>query len=123
MKESERARPSAVEGSPTKRASASFKTNPYIAEINGDTLLVDKTSFVAFICKTVNVAMQQNRKGDIIKTLEAAVEITAELLHEMLNPNYYDGVSLGNQHPSHSNPFPTMECQKIYCQWEKVQEC
>lgn len=72
-------------------------------QINEDTLIVDKISFVAFICKTVNVAMQQKRKSDRIKTIvEAAVEIlgfkeiTAGLIHEMLNLTNYDGLSQGN---------------------------
>lgn len=35
-------------------------------------LIVDKISFVAFICKTVNVAIQQKKKSDRIKTIVAA---------------------------------------------------
>lgn len=77
--------------------------NPFIEKINEDTLIVEKNSFVAFICKTVNVAMQQKRKSDRIKTIvEAAVEIlgfkeiTAELMYAMLNQTNYDGLSQGN---------------------------
>lgn len=75
--------------------------NPWIREINEDTLIVGKTKFIAFICKTVNVAIQQKKKSDRIKTIvEAAIEIlgitevTAEMIHEMLNPN--NGMSQGD---------------------------
>lgn len=72
-------------------------------KINEDTLVIDKISFVAFICKIVNVAMQQQRKSDRIKTIvQAAAEllgikdIKAEMIHEMLNPTSYDGLSQGD---------------------------
>lgn len=65
-----------------------------------DTLIMDKISFVTFICKIVNVAMQQPKKSDRIKTIvHAAAEllgikdISAEMIHELLNPSKYDGLS------------------------------
>lgn len=71
--------------------------------INEDTLVMDKISFVTFICKIVNVAMQQQRKSDRIKTIvQAATEllgikdIKAEMIHEMLNPTNYNGLSQGD---------------------------
>lgn len=115
MKESELFRPSVVqvvnrakesenrriiEISSATSSQRQTEINPWVREINEDTLIVGKTKFVAFICKTVNVAIQQKKKSDRIKTIvEAAIEIlgitevTAELIHEMLNPNNYDGVS------------------------------
>ncbi|KAI2655997.1 Nucleic-acid-binding protein from mobile element jockey [Labeo rohita] len=77
--------------------------NPWVKKIKEDTLIMDKISFIAFLCKIVNVAMQQQRKSDRIKTvMEAATEllgikdIKAEMIHEMLNHTNYDGLSQGD---------------------------
>lgn len=80
--------------SSTSQQQKEMDTN--VKKINEDTFNVDKISFITFMCKIVNVALQQTRKSDRIKTVvDAAVEIlgfkdpniTAELIHEMLEPN------------------------------------
>lgn len=92
-----------IEASSLAPCQGRSETNSCLKGINEDTLIVDKISFVAFICKTVNVAIQQKKKSDRIKTIvEAAVEIlgikevTAELIHVMLNPSNCDGLSQGD---------------------------
>lgn len=54
----------------------------------------EKKSFVAFICKVVNVAIRQERKSDRIKTVVEAAEeflaikdLKAEDIHGMLSTN------------------------------------
>ncbi len=92
-----------TENMPFELNQRQIETNLYIQKINEDTMIVDKINFITFICKVVNVAIQQKKKSDRIKTIvEAAIvilgikEVTAELIHEMLNPSNCDGVSQGN---------------------------
>jgi len=62
--------------------------------VKENTLMVEKKSFVAFICKVVNVATRQERKSDRIKTVVEAAEeylgirdLKAEDIHSMLSNN------------------------------------
>lgn len=62
--------------------------------VEENTLIVDKKSFLAFICKVVNVATKQERKSDRIKTVVEAAEeflgikdLRAEDIHGMLKTN------------------------------------
>lgn len=60
-------------------------------KVEENTLIVEKKSFIAFICKVVNVATRQERKSDRIKTVVEAAEeflgikdLKAENIHSML---------------------------------------
>lgn len=62
--------------------------------VEENTLMVEKKSFIAFICKVVNVATRQERKSDRIKTVVEAAEeflgikdLKAEEIHGMLSTN------------------------------------
>lgn len=61
---------------------------------------MEKKTFIAFICKVVNVATRQERKSDRIKTVVEAAEeflgikdVKAEDIHSMLSANNNDGGS------------------------------
>ena len=89
--------PIAQRSSPISQQQKEINSN--VKNINKDTLIVDKISFITFMCKIVNVALQQTKKSDRIKTVVDAARmilglnepsITAELIHEMLDPNGND---------------------------------
>lgn len=50
------------------------EVNEYKAKISAETMLVNKNSFVAFICSKVNVTVQHTRKSDRIKSVVEAAK-------------------------------------------------
>lgn len=67
-------------------------------KVEENTMIVEKKTFIAFICKVVNVATRQERKSDRIKTVVEAAEeflgikdVKAEDIHSMLSTNNNDG--------------------------------
>lgn len=68
-------------------------------KVKDDSLVVDQTSFVAFICKIINITTkQEKKKSDKIKTVVNAAEeflsiqdLRAEVIHEILRANNEGG--------------------------------
>lgn len=63
-------------------------------KVEENTLMVEKKSFIAFMCKVINIATRQERKSDRIKTVVEAAEeflgikdVKAEDIHSMLSAN------------------------------------
>lgn len=94
-------------------------------ESNIETLVVEKVSFVAFICQVVNVTLQMDRRSDRIQgVVEAAVKFLGikdtdvGQIHDLVGQ--HDGNASSVVYLPHGVPNFSMERQEFNRQWTRI---
>ncbi len=85
-------------------------------KVEENTLMVEKKSFIAFMCKVINIATRQERQSEIIKTVVEAAEeflgikeVKAEDIHSVSSVNNDEGSQSVNSSCNGKPPL-AIEC-------------